>query len=185
MLKLAREQYIALACLGLVLVLAIGVPWYFLSARSDALQDVTDRRDMLDRLEAAHKRTGQKGGVSSDHPTPAPTEAFVNAPTVGLATAQLEDYLSKLSAGGQASLVSSGVQQTNHVDAADVLRVQFNLELPYDALQAFLYKLETGTPYVFVDAMTLQPNATVQNGGRPSQMKLTLTLRALWHRTPA
>jgi general secretion pathway protein M len=51
------------------------------------------------------------------------------------------------------------------------------------ALRAFLYQLESGTPYVFVDALTVQPAGAV--AGRVVEnplLRTTLSLRAFWRR---
>ena len=185
MVKLNREQAISLAALFLVLLACVLAPVWSLKVRSDALQELTDERDMLGRLEAAHQRSSTKLGARGQITT-APAEAFLNAQTPGLASAQLEAYLSQLVLDHRGSLISSSVQQATRSDAPDVVHVQASLEMPYEALQALLYKLETGTPYVFVNSMSVEPaSAEPQRTGRPAAMKVTLSLRAVWHRNPA
>jgi general secretion pathway protein M len=85
----------------------------------------------------------------------------------------------------QASLISSSVQQATRSDAPDAVRIQANLEVPYEALQTLLYKLETGTPYVFVESMTVQTTSVTQQRAVHTAMKVMLNLQAIWHRTPA
>lgn len=184
MARLNREKLIALTGLFAVLIACAIAPTLCLKTRSDALDALADKRDMLDRLEAAHRRPIGKPGVRERFGA-APTSAFLNSQTSGLASAQLEAYLSKLVLAQQGSLVSSGVQQVNRSDAPDIVRVQATLDITYEALQALLYKLETGTPYVFVDSMTVQLLKTTTQGAAHSPMtKVTLNLRAIWHRTP-
>ncbi len=181
--KLDREKAISLAALLVLVLVAIIVPALSLKARSDASQDLADGQDMLARLEAAHQRSGPKPTASEEAGT-APDTAFLNAPTSGLASAQFEAYLSQLASAQQASVVSSGVQQSNHAEAPEIVRIQATLDIHYGALQTLLYQLETGTPYVFVDSLTLQPpNAGSQHQANDSIMKVTLILRALWHQT--
>ena len=64
------------------------------------------------------------------------------------------------------------------------IRIQATLELGQKALQGLLYQLESGTPYVFVDLMTLQPASTAGTAEDPA-LRLTLNLRALWQRGAA
>jgi general secretion pathway protein M len=46
-----------------------------------------------------------------------------------------------------------------------------------------LYQLESGTPYVFVDALSVQPvNATAGRSVEDPLLRTTLSLRALWRR---
>jgi general secretion pathway protein M len=182
-LKLDREKTIAVAAFFILLIVCIMVPALSLKARSDALQELTDAQDMLTRLEAAHQRSGVKANVSEEIAA-APDTAFLNAQTSGLASAQLEAYLAQLALAQQASVVSSGVQQAAHSEAPEIVRIQATLDIHYTALQTLLYRLETGTPYVFVDLMTLQPpNTAEQRGSHDPAMKVTLNLRAFWHQT--
>ncbi len=184
MAKLDREQAIALAALFLVLLSCTIAPALSLKARSDALQALADERDMLQRLELAHRRSGRKAGAH-EQASVAPATAFLNAPTSGLASAQLEAYLSRLAMAQQASLISSGVQQTNRSDTPDMVRVQATLDITYAALQRLLFKLETGTPYVFVDSMILQTaGAMTQHVAHAPTMEVTLNLRAIWRKSP-
>ena len=51
------------------------------------------------------------------------------------------------------------------------------------ALQAILYRLESGTPYVFVEALAIQPAGAA--GARPPEdplLRATLSVRAFWRR---
>ena len=84
MVKLNREQAISLAALFLVLLACVLAPVWSLKVRSDALQELTDERDMLGRREAAHQRSSTKLGARGQITT-APAEAFLNAQTPGLA----------------------------------------------------------------------------------------------------
>jgi len=182
-LKLDREQVIALAGLVLLVVACTVAPIWVLMDRSEALQELADGQEMLDRLEAAHQRTSGGPGTREHHVSVAPAGAFLTAATSGLASAQLEAYLSRAMLGQQANLISSNAKQADRADAPDIVRVQVSLEVPYDSLQPLLYKLETGTPYIFIEAMSVQPSgATTQRLTYASAMKVTLTLRAMWHR---
>jgi general secretion pathway protein M len=182
-LKLDREKALSVAALFILVLACILAPALTLNARSGASQDLADEQEMLARLEAAHQRSGPKPAPGAEMGT-APDTAFLNAQTSGLAGAQFEAYLSQLALAQQASVISSGVQQANHADAPEIVRIQAMLDIHYDALQTLLYQLETGTPYVFVDSLTLQPpSAASQHDAHDSIMKVTLNLSALWHQT--
>ena len=184
MAKLDREQAIALAALFLVLLCCTIAPILSLKSRSDASQALADERVMLQRLQRAHRHAGAKARAH-EQARAAPAAAFLNAQTSGLATAQLEAYLSQLALAQQASLVSSGVQQANRSDTLDMVRIRATLNITYAALQGLVFKLETGTPYVFVESMTLQTaGTTTQYVAHTPRMRVTLSLRAIWRRTP-
>lgn len=181
MLKLDRAQSIAATALFLVVLTCIAVPIVSLGARSQAAMALKNERDELHRLQVAHRRLAAKESAA-DRIRPAPSSAFLNAQTPGLASAQLEAYVSRVASAQQAILISSGVQQARQGDAADVVRIQASLTVNYAALQNVLFALETGTPYVFVDSMILEPAGRVQEGQMPD-MRVTLNLRAIWRRT--
>ncbi|MHB8884548.1 MAG: type II secretion system protein GspM [Methylovirgula sp.] len=180
MVKLDREQTIAVAALSLVVLCCTAAPILSLKARADAVQALADEREMLARLQRAHRQIGHKGEGSA-RIRAAPSAAFLNAQTSGLASAQFEAYLSQVALAQQANLISSGVQQARSSDARDMVRIQAILNINYAALQGLLFKLETGTPYVFIDSMTLQTAETT--GEYAPVVRVTLNLRAIWRRT--
>ena len=83
-------------------------------------------------------------------------------------------------------LVSSGVQLASRDDPPETIRVQATLNTTINALQALLYQLESGTPYVFVDSLAVQlPSATAANAGQDPVLRVTLGLRAIWRKGTA
>jgi general secretion pathway protein M len=180
--KLTSEQGIAIGVLCcFVLVCAGAVAWSF-KMRVDAAQELSDRSEQLARLEA--------GGRSKRHArgplkvTAAPAAAFLDAPTVGVAGAALQTHVAHL-AGHHATLVSFAVQPSAGTESADSVRVEASLDINLGALQMLLYDLESGTPYVFVEAMTVRPIAAAQAGAPDAPLRVTLGLRALWRRHAA
>ena len=175
--RLDREQAVSVAALALLLSLCVYVVGLLLQVRADAVSEASERREMLSRLEA-------KFQTSSNRPaTAAPPTAFLDASTQGLASAQLQSYLAQLASDQNASLVSSGGEAAKRDDVPDTIRLQATLDLNLKGLRALLYQLETGTPYVFVDALTIQPAGA--DAGRAAEdplLRTTLSLRAFWRR---
>jgi len=176
MLRLDREQAISVAAFVLLLLVSVTVMGMSLQARADAVRESSERREMLSRLEARLR-------VNAGRPTAAPPVAFLDAPTPGLASAQLQSYLGQLAGDKNASLVSSGGEAAKRDDAPDTVRVQATLDMNLQSLRAVLYQLESGTPYVFVDALSVQPiNATAGRSVEDPLLRTTMSLRALWRR---
>ena len=175
--KLDREQAISVAALVLLLLLCVGTLGLLFQARADAGREAFERREILSRLEAKQLTTASRPIAV------APPAAFLDASTQGLASAQLQSYLAHLADDQRASLVSSGGEAAKRDDAPDTIRLQATLDMNLKALRAFLYQLESGTPYVFVDALTVQPAGAM--AGRPVEdplLRTTLSLRAFWRR---
>jgi hypothetical protein len=177
--KLGREQAISIAALLLLLLGCASAVVLSIGARSGAAQEFAERLEALLRLEA---KSRQK--TSGSVPVAAPPAAFLDAPTQGLASIRLQAYLAQVAGAQQGGLTWSGQGATNSDDPPDMIRLQATLELSLTALQAMLYQLETGTPYVLVEELTVQPKEAVP--GRPVEdplLGVTFTLRAFWRRS--
>ena len=175
-----REQVIAVGALGLLVAACVLAVAFTLELRLDAGQELADRQDVLARLEA--RAQSRPNAHDAGRPATAPAQAFLDAPTAGLAGAELQAYVARL-ADQHAVLVSFGTQPAAG-DEADVVRVEASLDVDLNDLQILLYQLESGTPYVFVDSLTVR--AAMAGGGVESaRLRVTLGLRALWRRRAA
>jgi general secretion pathway protein M len=175
--SLDREQAISVAVLAALLSICVAVLGLLLAARADAVRETSERREILSRLEA-RLRTNANRPMATAPPT-----AFLDASTQGLASAQLQSYLAQLASDQRANLVSSGGEAAKRDDAPDTIRLQATLDMNLKALRAVLYQLESGTPYVFVDALTVQPaGATAGRAVEDPLLRTTLSLRAFWRR---
>jgi general secretion pathway protein M len=175
-----REQAINVAVLVALLLLCTAPVAVTLQRRSEAMGALAEGRERLARLEA-HVPSGGKSGPTV---APAPAAAFLDAATQGLAVAQLQSYVSQAAARHHAVLISSGMQRADHDDTPDMIRIEASLNAALEPLQALLYQLETGTPYVFVMQLEVQQqNAqSVLRGPRDGPMHVRLVLRAPWRR---
>lgn len=182
MRKFTREQAIAVALLCLFLVLCVSIAVWSLYLRLDASQQLSERQEQLARLEAGARAKGDRPGPA--RASTAPTKAFLHAATLGLAGALLQEHVARL-AGQHATLVSLAVQPSGGADASDAVRIEANMEIGLRALQTLLYELESGTPYVLVESMTVRSTAAAQSGAADARLRVTLGMRALWRRNPA
>jgi hypothetical protein len=176
-----REQIISVGAVGLVFLVCAFTVLMSLQARFGAGRELAEHRHALSQLEARARSAPRAPAKTTT--TAAPAAAFLDAPTAGLAAAQLQAYLSQVAAGQQANLISYGVEPGRREDAPDSIRVAATLDVAQNALQGLLYQLESRTPYVFVDSLTVQPTGT--SGQRVAEnptLRLTLGLRALWRR---
>ncbi len=179
MIELGRQQMIAL---GIAFALVVGcgmMTALAVMARSDAWQELEDRRAQLSRLKAAHARQMPATAAGS---ASAPDAAFVGASTAAIAGAQVQTHLARLVAARNASLISSGILTSARGDAADAIRLQVSFDMGWAGLQSVLYELETSVPYIFVDALSVQPRGAQPGGGDPL-LHVTLSVRTLWRRT--
>jgi len=181
MIRLNREQAIAVGGLFLLLLVCAFSAGLFLKFRADAVQELTQRREIFARLETrSRKRTGAGG---QQFAATAPAAAFLTARTQGLAGAELLGYFSNLAVSRRAVLISSGVDLTREA-SPDVIRIQATMDVRLKALQTILFRLESGTPYVFVESLTVLPVGGAARGiaVQDPTLRVTLVLRALWRR---
>ena len=182
MLRLPREQTIAISILGLLLIVCVGLLVVTLQMRADAATELAQRQDMLARLSARLRSSADANHKMK--PASAPPRAFIEAAAPGLASADLQAYVAKL-AERHAALVSFGAQASVDDKAADAIRIEASMDISLRALQVLLYQLESGTPYVFVDNMTVRSAAAATAGSSGDlPLRVTLGLRAPWHRGP-
>ena len=112
--------------------------------------------------------------------------AFLAAPTHGVDGAQHQAYLQQIADTHHASLISSGMEATKHEGQSDAIRLQATLDADLKLLQALLYQLESGTPYVVLDSLNIQiPGANAQHAVEDPLLHVTLGLRAVWWREAA
>jgi general secretion pathway protein M len=172
--RLDRQKLFALAVLLLLLLACAGALALSVATRLEAAQERSDQQDVLSRLQARLRaRTDAHGELK---PASAPAQAFLDASTAGLAGADLQAYVARL-AERHAALVSFGVQGSDNDRAAETVGLEASMDITLNALQVLLHQLETGTPYVFVDSMTVH---TATGSRAADTLRVTLGLRALW-----
>lgn len=178
-LRMGRERGLALGALCLFVLVCVSLVAWSLEVRFDAAEELADQQDTITRLTASARAKGGPGAAGASEKAPA--RAFLDAPTPGLAGAALEAHVARL-AGQHATLVSFAVQSPAGADASDAVRVEANMEISLRALQELLYDLESGTPYVFVESMTVRAATAPPSSNQDAPMRVTVGLRALWHR---
>lgn len=178
--KLDRAQALALAAVGLLLLIGLTALGGSFAARLDAAAELAESRDALARLES---RPGEGARAGKTAVRAAPEAAFIEAATPGLAAAQFQTHVAQLASAHAANVLSLGLEVATRDGPADGVRVQVTLVTSLNSLQAFLYDLESGTPYVFIDALTIQlQDGHAQQGAADPTLRAMLSLRALLRR---
>ena len=179
----AREQAIALGALILLLAACGSLAGWSVQAWSDAQETLSDKRAVLARLSRA--AVPAKAGGGPARARPAPAAAFLEAPTRGQAGAQLEAYLTRLALAQNAVVLSSGIEPERKGEP-DAIRLQATVETSLTAMQALLFALESGTPYLVVESLSVQAsNGAAPGGVQDAPLRVNLILRGLWRRGSA
>jgi general secretion pathway protein M len=182
-IRLDREQTLSVGALAALLLVCFGLTGFSLQMRANAAQELAEHHELLSRLEV---RAKARRAARAQSGAAAPSAAFLDGPTQGLAVAQLQAHLAQMAEAHHAVLVSSGIEPAKHEDPQDSIRLQATLEMSLTAVQAFLYQLESGTPYVLVDQLAIQlAGAAAQRALEDPLLRITLGLRAIRRRGTA
>jgi general secretion pathway protein M len=179
MMKLDREQMISLGALAALFAVLLIATMVSFQIRADAAQEVGERNEMLSRLEARAKSVRDARARSG---AVAPAAAFLDAPTQGLAGSALQAHILQMASANHATLISTGIEAAKREDPPDSIRLQATLDMNMLALQGLLYQLESGTPYVYVDALAVQIMGGRAQNAQDPLLHISLGLRAIWRR---
>jgi general secretion pathway protein M len=179
MIKLDREQLISVGALAALLAVLVIATATFFQMRSDAVQELGERNELLGNLESRAKSMSDARARSG---AIAPAAAFLDAPTQGLAGSALQAHILQMASANHAVLDSAGIEAAKREDPPDSIRLQATLDMNLQVLQTFLYRLESGTPYVYVESLAVQPLGSKAQSAEDPLLHISFGLRAIWRR---
>jgi general secretion pathway protein M len=160
-----------------------GVVIAFLASSFWLLDDLKTRSE---EIEAAETRLHQL----SDHSRPRPPaslasnarvegSAFLVAPTVTVAGAALQERIGAAIAKAGGVVTSSQVELDGPEAKSGIVGLTASAEIGQSALQTFLYDVEAGMPYLFVEKLSVQ---SPEDFGEPEtgRMRLTIAVVGQW-----
>jgi hypothetical protein len=180
------DQHARNAALVYAAVLLAVIGWITFSAygNSDLRTEIAAKSDMLDTLQRRAIPDLARGGAVAANPL-----ALISASTETIAASTLQTYvLEQLEQAG--GVVQSIQAETSRATAAPAgglhkLNAQLSFESGIAPLQKLLFSLETGTPFVFVDSLSVQPSTGVPPGGRMGdKLRVNLVLSSYWQNQP-
>jgi len=144
---------------------------------------IDDLKTRSDRVAQASLRLDQLSRRSPRLPSRTPDEAgqslFLNGRTMTIAAATLEQRIKDTVEKSGGALTSSQVEPDGP-DAKDgFVRLTASIEVDQSGLQTILYEIEAGTPYLFVDKLSIQ---SPEDFGEPetSHFRMTLAVVGQW-----
>lgn len=166
----------ALAALGYLaaVIVLVALAWSGVSDIIDKRRSIDAATDLLAQLEGRRPLAAQPGPAASAAPAGSP---FLEGPTVTVAGAALLQRVADAVTKAGGNVLSSQVD-VQGVQAKDgFVNVLASCEIDQGALQALLYDLEAGMPYLFIEQMVAQAPHSAQEGGR---MRLLLGVAGRW-----
>ena len=174
-LLMSRQQTLAVvAYVGIVIgLLAI------------ALLLVADLRDKLAEVAVAEMRLDQLSGRSPPSSESIASNAgvsgspFLEGQTITIAGAALQQRVEAAVAKAGGALVSSQVELDGPDAKNGFVGLTSSVELGQPAVQAILYDVEAGMPYLFVDKLSIQ-SPEVFGEPESGRMRMTISVVGQW-----
>ena len=166
---LALLSYVlALIGLGLLIWLGAASVW-------TRYVDLAQARHLLSRMELAGRplpAPGPEGGPAlSGSP-------FLEGQTVTIAEAALQRRIGSAVAAAGGNVLSSQSEPQSET-RKDYLTLVASCEIDQKGLQALLYDLEAGMPFLFIDQLVVQ-TPTAEAGEQPARLRVLLGVSGQW-----
>ena len=107
---------------------------------------------------------------------------FITADKPSLGAADLQKKVETILQDVGGDLLSSEIEENETKGPAVVLKLIVDCEISQSVLQNFLYQLESGTPFIFVNQVTIQKRMD-DTAPQDPKLKLSLHLSAIWKGT--
>jgi general secretion pathway protein M len=166
------------ACLvlGLTYVLAFSMYWLASDAMTTMQMKYDAKQNLLGVLQKRSSDMAPNGSSIR-------RDLFLAAATETLAAADLDDKLRQITAEENGIVLSSHAE-ANHdtLGPGNKIEIKAILEGKIETIQSVLFRLETGMPMIFIDALDIEPkNQGLRNAIEPAPMlHAALTLVAFW-----
>ncbi|MGA2495507.1 MAG: type II secretion system protein GspM [Roseiarcus sp.] len=166
----ARRITAAIACCLVVIAL--------LATAAGSALDLLARFEAVD---AAQARLAALDGRAASPPTGAATKdsPFLEGQSVTIAGAALQQRVGAAVANAGGALLSSQLDLDGPQAKDGFVELTVDVEIAQPALQALLYDIEAGMPYLFIEKLAIQaPQAAgeAENG----KMRVTTTISGQW-----
>jgi len=167
------------AFFGLVLAtLLVGAA--FLLANHNMQDEFETKTRMLESLQ---RQALPSAGANEAPVQAAARVAAISAPSETIAASELQkDILACLKdAGGAVHSIHAEATSDTIGDGLKRLNAQITFDGSINALQKVLFTLESGTPYIVVDSLVVQPTSTSAPGTKAGEtLRVTLVASSYW-----
>lgn len=172
---LARFPMAAVFAYVAVVVLLVFAIWVALADIAERRQAVAAAADMLARLEGRAPVSYADGGTATG---PVPTGSpFLEGQTVTVAGAALLQRVATAVTRVGGNVLSSQVELQGTLSKDGYVSLIASCEMDQASLQALLYDIEAGMPFLFVDQLVAQAPVAASEGGRT---RVLLAVSGLW-----
>lgn len=177
---LARHPLVGVLAYWLIVAALLALVAQSLVGIADRFATVAATTDLLAQIEDRRSSPNLPGGLPTTAPAGSP---FLEGPTVTVAGAALLQRVTGAVAKVGGTIQSSQVELQGAQSGDGFISLTASCEMPYTMLQPFLYDLEAGMPFLFVDQIVAQ--APVAAGGPENgPMRVLLSVSGQWKGAP-
>lgn len=175
----AGRMGVAYAFLGLLAVLAATLAFVTAAAVGDSDAIVAEKSELLADLRARALPVARGGG-----PAVPPEAAYLAGETEAVAANLLQETVTRAVEAAGGTPASVGITEiTDGIAGSRRIDVEIAFAATIEQVQAALFTLETGVPYVLTAALTLASEAASDGLGDDPRLRVTLRVAGYW-RTP-
>jgi general secretion pathway protein M len=173
---LARYPYVAVAAYVVLVVALVATTWLTAASLLDESAALTGSRDILRQLEARPQGADTTAGPGGAVPAGSP---FLGGETVTVAGAALLQRVAGAITRFGGTVQSSQVDLQGSQAKDGFVTLTISCEMDQPNMQKFLYDLESGMPFLYVDQLVVQgPQLSNAPGG--SQMRILVSVSGQW-----
>jgi len=164
----------------LALVVLVPVAGLFAQQSGDLDQSRQDLAVYRAALAARPRLEAELQNVSRQA---APSSALLGGDNASLAAATMQGFVKNLVERHGGQVRSAQALTAAASSGLDKISVQFELSIPLASLKAATYELETGAPYLFLDAVDIRPELYAA-AGAPTNLHVTWTVHGYRQQGP-
>jgi general secretion pathway protein M len=170
-----RRQIIAGSIYFAIVAALVGSSLGFLHDLMERSEGVASAEKRLDQL-VRRVRLGQDAAASAAGAAGSP---FLDGRTITIAGAALEQRVTEAIGKAGGAITSSQVELDGPDAKNGFVKLMTSAEVSQSGLQAILYDIEAGLPYLFIEKLSLQSPADF---GEPEtgRMRMTISVAGQW-----
>jgi general secretion pathway protein M len=177
----ARHRSVASAVYVAILGVLVAVTWFAVADILDRQRALRATADHLEQLRSRNPAAGAGGGAIGAAMAGSP---FLEGPTVTVAGAALLQRVGGAIAKVGGSVQSSQVDVQGARTKNGFISLLVSCEMDQSALQALLYDLEAGMPFLFVDQLDVQAPQGAGTPDDPGRLRVMLGISGQWQGNP-
>jgi general secretion pathway protein M len=181
--NLSRHAIGAAAVYAVGFIVVVGGWLLSTNSNADLEAEIAAKQATLDKMMSRSVSDVLQGGAVEANP-----RALISAASETIAASTLQTYvLGKLEqAGGTVQSIQAESIRATPGESLHRLSSQVAFEGQIDQLQQLLFGLEIGTPFLFVDSLSIQPSSNVLEGTRMGdRLRVTMVVSGFWQIPPS